>query len=336
MPESTQSQATQSQATQFAAVPQQSLRIATRKSPLALAQAGTVARALAASTGRATIIVPVSTFGDVATGPLASIGGAGVFAGAVREAVLAGDADVGVHSLKDLPTAAYPGLILAAVPLRGDPRDVLCAQGDGRVELADLPANARVGTGSPRRASQLRNRRADLNVMDVRGNVDTRLGKVSSGELDAVVLAYAGLARLDRLDFVSSVLDPDVMMPAPAQGALAIETRDDIAEEDPQLYLAISMLDDADTRSAVTSERAMLAQLGAGCSSPVGALALVSISADEEPTINLRAVVATVDGTQVFRKSISGSAHAPDKLGRQLADDLLAAGAADLMGESSS
>ncbi len=315
-------------------VPQQSVRVATRKSPLALAQAGTVADALAASTGRTPVIVPVSTLGDLATDPLASIGGTGVFAGAVREAVLKGEADVAVHSLKDLPTAEFAGLTLAAVPKREDPRDVLCA-GDTSLGIDDLPAQARVGTGSPRRAAQLRHHRDDLSVVDVRGNVETRLGKVSSGELDAVVLAYAGLMRLGRLSAASSVIDPDVMVPAPGQGALALEVRDDLSDSDAELYSAVADLDDFDSRAAVTSERSLLAALQAGCSSPVGALATLSASNQQEPTIYLRAVVATVDGTKAFSKSTSGLAQNAEKVGRQLADDLLASGAAGLLGESS-
>ena len=193
------------------------LRLATRGSALARTQSESVAAALSSSSGREVVLVEVSTDGDRdRTTPLAELGGVGVFVSAVREAVLTGAADLAVHSLKDLPTADPEGLALAAVPRREDPRDVLVSR-DGAT-LSALPSGARVGTGSPRRAAMLRALRPDLDVVAVRGNVDTRLRAVADGSLDAVVLARAGLARLDRLDAVSEVLEPDQMLPARSGG----------------------------------------------------------------------------------------------------------------------
>ena len=199
------------------------LRIGTRGSALALAQSGRIGAAVATATGCSVDLVRIRTEGDINTGPLAAIGGTGVFVTAVRSALLAGDVDMVVHSFKDLPTAPVPELDLAAVPLRENPFDALCAR-DG-LQLADLPLGSRVGTGSPRRAAQLLAVRPDLKVEPVRGNVDTRLATVTTGELDAVVLAFAGLARLDRTAAVTELLDPPVMLPAAAQGALAVECR---------------------------------------------------------------------------------------------------------------
>jgi hydroxymethylbilane synthase len=201
------------------------VRVGTRASLLARTQSGLVADALREVLGREVTLVEVSTEGDRSSAPLASLGGAGVFVGALRQALLRGEVDVAVHSLKDLPTADEDGIVLAAVPARQDPRDVVVAR-DG-LTLAELPHGARVGTGSLRRAAQLHALGLGLDVVGVRGNVDTRIGKVSGGELDAVVLARAGLARIGRLDEVTEVLDPLQMLPAPGQGALAVECRSD-------------------------------------------------------------------------------------------------------------
>src|SRR5262245_13799705 len=197
------------------------LRLGTRRSALALAQASLVADAIRRRIGRPVELIEITTHGDVSAEPLTTIGGTGVFVSALRDAVLSGDVDLAVHSYKDLPTAPAQGLVIAAVPARADPRDVLVAR-DGR-KLADLPAGAVVGTGSPRRAAQLRALRPDLDIHPIRGNVDTRIRLVSSREIDAVVLASAGLARLGRLDEAAQILDVDEMLPAPAQGALAVE-----------------------------------------------------------------------------------------------------------------
>ena len=303
------------------------VRVATRASLLARTQSERVAAALRERLDREVTLVEVSTQGDAdQLTPLTDLGGVGVFVTAVREAVLRGDADLAVHSLKDLPTAPAPGLRIAAYPAREDPRDVLVAR-DGAT-LATLPDGACVGTGSPRRAAQLLSSRPDLDVVAVRGNVDTRLRKVAEGDLDAVVLAYAGLARLDRLGAVTEVLEPDQMLPAPGQGALAVECRD--VEPDVALLAALRDLDDASTRVAVTAERSLLAALEAGCSAPVGALATVSETGGEV-LVHLTGAVVSSDGRSQVRKSVTGSAGDAVDVGRSLADDLLAAGASGLL-----
>lgn len=280
------------------------VRIGTRASTLALTQTGHVADDLARLGGLTTELVHVRTDGDRLTGSLASLGGTGVFVTTLRDALLDGRCDVAVHSLKDLPTTPAPGLTIAAVPVRQDPRDALCAR-DG-LTLRELPPGALVGTGSPRRAAQLLAARPDLVVVDIRGNVDTRLGRVAGaghgpGDLDAVVLARAGLARLGRLDAVTEALDPEVMLPAPGQGALAVEVRTaDLADPTHPLAAALAALDHTPTRLAVVAERALLARLEAGCAAPVGALARV-----EGATIDLSAVVARTDGTQTLRHGLT-------------------------------
>ncbi|NUS50081.1 MAG: hydroxymethylbilane synthase, partial [Nocardioidaceae bacterium] len=199
------------------------IRIGTRASLLARTQSELVAASLRAALGREVELVEVTTEGDISSAPLASLGGTGVFVSALREALLRGDVDVAVHSLKDLPTEPAQGIALAAVPVREDPRDVVVAR-DG-LTLGELPQGARVGTGSPRRAAQLHALGLGFDVAPIRGNVDTRIRKVTDGEYDAVVLARAGLARIGRLDEVTEVLDPLQMLPAPGQGALAVECR---------------------------------------------------------------------------------------------------------------
>ncbi len=309
------------------------IRIATRRSQLATTQSQLVADQLAALTGRPTELIEVTTVGDVTTGSLASFGGVGVFVGAVREAILSGQADVGVHSLKDLPTYPHEGLEVAAIPAREDPSDALCAH--GQVSIDQLPQGVRVGTGSLRRAAQLRALRPDLEVVDIRGNVDTRLSKVTSGELQAVILATAGLTRLGRQNDISNRVNPQVMLPAPGQGALAVEAAVDLSTRDADLHKALLTLDDAHSRAAVTSERAVLNELQAGCSAPVAALAVVSDSEApwQERDLSLQALVGSIDGSQVIRMSVTGRAGDADELGRTLASKLLAAGAASLLGE---
>jgi hydroxymethylbilane synthase len=266
-------------------------------------------------------LIEITTHGDVSAEPLVRIGGTGVFVSALRDAVLSGGVDLAVHSYKDLPTAPARGLVIAAVPAREDPRDVLVAR-DGR-KLADLPAGAVVGTGSPRRAAQLRATRPDLDIRPIRGNVDTRIRLVSSGDVDAVVLARAGLARLGRLDEVAQVLDVDEMLPAPAQGALAVE-----CASGTDLAAHLAELDDPASRAAVEAERAVLAALEAGCSAPVGAYAEAT---DSE--IFLRATVVSTDGAVRVRMSTTGPVADPRGLGRSLAAVMLADGAAALVGE---
>ena len=305
--------------------------IGTRGSALAVTQTTTVAETLSELGGFNVELVRVKTEGDINRAALSQIGGTGVFVAALRESLLNGDCDVAVHSLKDLPTAEADGLTIGAVPARVDVRDALCAR-DG-LTLAQLPAGAKIGTGSPRRAAQLRAARPDLGIVDIRGNVDTRLARVAGlvdggpGDLDAVVLAAAGLSRLGRLNMVSEFLEPSVMLPAPGQGALAVEVRTSDAAEGP-LSRALAAYDDTASRLTVTAERALLARLEAGCTAPIGALARVT-----EQGLALEAVVCSDDGTQVIRRYTSTAQADEDgarALGIRMAEELLAAGAADL------
>jgi hydroxymethylbilane synthase len=232
-----------------------------------------------------------------------------------------------VHSLKDLPTLSDDRVVLAAVPQREDPRDALVAR-DG-LTLGGLPAGSTVGTGSLRRVAQVRALGLGLTLVDIRGNVDTRIRKVADGKLDAIVLARAGLLRLHRESEVTEVLDPIQMLPAPGQGALAVEVaadRLDLADELREL------LDCASARSAVTAERAVLRGLDAGCTAPIGALADV-VDGDDGPELWLRAIVAAPDGTWSLRLSATGSPDDPDDVGSGLAKQLLAEGAGDLLAE---
>ncbi|MBA9001438.1 hydroxymethylbilane synthase [Thermomonospora cellulosilytica] len=301
------------------------LRLGTRKSLMATTQSRHVADVLEERTGVTVELVGVTTEGDVSRAHLAQIGGTGVFVSALRDRLLSGEVDFAVHSLKDLPTGPAEGIALAAVYRRDDPRDALC----GPAKLADLPRGATVGTGSPRRVAQLRALRGDLNVVPIRGNADTRLRKVTDGELDAVVLAYAGLGRIGRLDAVAEVLDPEQMLPAPGQGALAIECRSDRAD----LVELLRTVDDPATRAAVTAERTVLAALEAGCAAPVGAYATVEDTADVESSLYLTACVASIDGARQVRLSASGHPERAEEVGRELAARLFAQGADQLMGE---
>jgi hydroxymethylbilane synthase len=303
------------------------LRLGTRRSPLAMIQSRLVADAITARTGRAVEIVAVTTQGDSSTQALTQMGGTGVFVNALREALLAGAVDLAVHSLKDLPTAQPEAILLAAVPLREDPRDALVAR-DG-LTLGELPTGSRVGTGSPRRAAALRALGLGLEVVPVRGNVDTRIALVAAGEFDAVVLARAGLSRLGRLDVVTEVIDPIQMLPAPGQGALAVECRTD---DPPDLHDLLAVLDDASTRLAVTAERNLLATLEAGCSAPVGAYGEPA-EGEHVPELYLRASVTALDGSASVRLSASGPLEEAARIGRDLAAVLLDEGAADLMWE---
>jgi hydroxymethylbilane synthase len=310
--------------------PQAPLRIGTRPSALAVAQSGAIAERIRAA-GRPAELVEVSTAGDRSGAPVADLG-VGVFVSALRDALAGGEVDVAVHSYKDLPTAPDLRLHLAAVPAREDPRDALVAR-DGLV-LGELPAGSRVGTGSPRRTAQLRALGLGLEVVPIRGNVDTRIGKVAAGELDAVVVAAAGLRRLGRLGEAGELLDPLQMLPAPAQGALAVECRAPRTDADRETAaLLTALLDDELTRAAVTAERAVLATLEAGCSAPVGALADVVSDLDEDgravDRISLRAVLGTTDGA-LLRASVTGDLDDAEKLGAALAAELLDLGGASL------
>ncbi|GAB1508300.1 hydroxymethylbilane synthase [Actinophytocola sp. KF-1] len=315
------------------------IRIGTRGSALALAQTGTVAAQLEAA-GAKVEIVTVVTPGDTSSAPIAEIG-VGVFTSALRDALANGEVDVAVHSYKDLPTAPDPRLSLAAVPPRQDPRDALVARDS--LTLGELPAGARVGTGSPRRAAQLQALGLGLEIVPIRGNVDTRIRKVHDGELDAVVLARAGLARLGRLEAITEVLDPIQVLPAPAQGALAVECR--VADVDTE-HLLQSVVDDEATRAAVAAERALLAALEAGCQAPVGALADVVEDLDANDKVvhrlSLRGVAAanwtagsTAEGPAVdlIRASATGDLTEGEQLGRALAAELLELGAGALAGD---
>ena len=307
--------------------PTSPVRVGTRGSALARSQTSLVTAGIVGELGRKVETVEIVTAGDRSSAAVTEMGGTGVFVSALRDALLAGEIDVAVHSYKDLPTAPAAGLAIAAVPAREDPRDVLVAR-DG-LTLGELPRGATVGTGSPRRAAQLRALGLGLEVVDVRGNVDTRLRMVSEGRLDAVLLARAGLARLGRLDTVSEVLDPLQMLPAPGQGALAVECR----SGDTATAELLGSLDDAVTRLAVTAERTLLAELEAGCSAPVGAYGEAAEPEPDEHVMQLylRAVVSAVDGSASVRLSATGPLDEAARIGRGLATELLAEGAADLM-----
>ncbi|TDE40609.1 hydroxymethylbilane synthase [Nonomuraea mesophila] len=298
------------------------LRLGTRRSLMATTQSQMVADAYAERTGRSIELVGITTFGDVTRAHLAQLGGTGVFVSALRDKLSDDEVDFAVHSLKDLPTTQDPRFTLAALPARHDHRDALV----GPRKFADLAPGARVGTGSPRRVAMLSALRPDLEYVPIRGNADTRIGKVTSGELDAVVLASAGLHRLGRDAEIAQIFEVEELLPAPGQGALAVECRADRAD----LVEFLGVLDDPRTRSAVTAERAVLNALDAGCSAPVGAFA-----ADDGHTLNLTAVVVSIDGREAVRKSAAGSPSEAANLGRLLAAEMISEGADRLMGEQS-
>jgi len=318
-------------------VQQAALRLGSRRSPMAVAQSGDVARLITERTGRQVELVGVTTFGDVSRDHLTQIGGTGVFVSALRESLLAGEVDFAVHSLKDLPTGPAAGITIAAIPPRDDPRDALVGR-DG-AKLADLPRGARIGTGSPRRAEQLALLRSDITCVPIRGNANTRLGRVHDGELDAVVLAYAGLARIGFTDLISEIFEPDEMVPAPGQGALAVECR----TSDTELIGLLSSVDHAPTRTAVTAERSLLAALEAGCSAPVGAYAagmdplrILGVVLGREPDEAVhdadRLDESAGRARMVIRERAEGPAAGAAALGRDLAAAMLARGAARLIG----
>ncbi len=297
---------------------------------MAIAQSTRVAELLTARTGRDVRITGIVTAGDTSKEQLAQIGGTGVFVSALRDALKSDEVDFAVHSLKDLPTWPDEAITLAAVPARDDPRDALVTRNGAK--LADLPSGARIGTGSPRRAAQLLLLRPDIEPVPIRGNAGTRLAKVDDGEVDAVVLAYAGLARIGRLDVVSQVFEPDEMLPAPGQGALAVEClagRADLAE-------LLTSVNDQFSRAATDAERSVLAVLQAGCSAPVGAYAAGTNE------LRLDAIVVAADGgaalcrqaPAALRASVRGPAAEAGRLGQVVAADLLARGADKYTGVS--
>ncbi|MGY2064749.1 hydroxymethylbilane synthase [Blastococcus sp. SYSU DS0619] len=305
------------------------LRLGTRASVLARTQSQAIADALTAATGVPVELVLISTEGDRSQATIAQMGSTGVFVAAIRRALLAGEVDLAVHSYKDLPTAPEPGLSLAAVPPREDPRDALVAR-DG-LTLGELRPGSRIGTGAPRRVAQLRALGLGLEIVPIRGNVDTRLGRVAGssggpGDLDAVVLARAGLSRIGRTERITETLDPLQVLPAPAQGALAVECR----TSDARTRELLGRLEDTATRACVVAERATLAALEAGCSAPVAAYAEVA-EGEAGPELYLRASVTAIDGSDSVRGSLTGSPADAAALGRTLAAELLDRGAAALM-----
>jgi len=306
------------------------IRIGTRGSLLATTQAAVIRDALIAN-GHPAELVTVSTVGDRSSAPIETLG-VGVFTTALREAMDEGRVDAAVHSHKDLPTAEDTRFTIAAIPPRNDPRDALVAR-DG-LTLGELPVGSLVGTSSPRRAAQLRALGLGLEIRPLRGNLDTRLNRVSSGDLDAIVVARAGLARLGRLGDVTETLEPVQMLPAPAQGALAVECR----AGDSRLAAVLGELDDPDTRVAVIAERTLLAELEAGCSAPVGAIAEVVESIDEDGRVfeelSLRGCVAALDGSDVIRASGIGSSDRARELGLSVAGELFELGARELMDQA--
>jgi hydroxymethylbilane synthase len=303
------------------------LRLGTRGSPLALAQGRQVAGQLRERCGRAAVLITMTTPGDSSAAPIERLGTTGVFATTLRAALLRGDVDLVVHSCKDLPAAPVPGLQVAAFPAREDPRDALIWPGG--TSLTTLPRGARIGTGSPRRAALLRATGRQLRVVPMRGNVGTRLRKLADGEADALVLAMAGLSRLGLSGAIATPLDPSVLMPAPAQGVLALECRAD----DPLTAAQLRTLDHTPTRAAAITERGFLAGLGAGCSTPAGALAEVAVAAGAEPAVRLSGVIAAPDGSAVIRAQATGAAG--EQLGRRLAHLLLQHGGAALLDRTS-
>ncbi len=303
-------------------------RIATRRSSLARSQAQTVAAALAAATGRPAELVPLATTGDAdPERAVQDFNAKGLFVDGIRRAVLAGDCDVAVHSYKDLPSEACRGLLVGAVPPREDPRDLLVTRKG--VGLANLPRRATVGTSSARRRAQLQRARRDLIVQPLRGNLDTRLRRVADGVLDAVVVAFAGVRRLGPVDLPLKAvpLEHGECLHAPAQGALAVECRD----EDGETIDALKLLDDPTTRLLMAAERALLVHLRGGCTAPLGAHAELHDQSDGLARMSLLGMVSDLSGTKLYRASHEAAATAPELLGRTLAETLLEMGGREVL-----
>jgi hydroxymethylbilane synthase len=293
------------------------LTIGSRGSQLALWQAHWI-QARLEQLGETSRIEIIKTTGDkIADVALSRVGSKGLFTKEIEEALLAGEIDVAVHSLKDMPTDLPPGLTIAAVPEREDPRDALIG-----VALEDLKKGARVGTGSLRRSAQLRVRRPDLQIEDIRGNLDTRLRKLDEGQYDAIVLASAGLRRLGWEHRITELLNPSIMCPAVGQGALAVETRDD----NGAAFQIARRLEHSESRARVTAERAVLAALGGGCQAPIGSHAYV----DGENLIII-GVIVSPDGAQRVRQAKHGPLEDPISLGQSLAALLLEAGGKEIL-----
>ncbi len=296
------------------------LIVGTRGSRLALRQTESALAALHMAVPDASFEVQtIRTAGDRSAASLSEIGGRGVFVIELERALLEREIDIAVHSLKDLPVEETPGLAIAAVLAREDPRDALVSR---RGVLAELLAGAVIGTGSPRRAAQLLALRGDLRIADIRGNVDTRIRKVENGEYDAIVLAAAGLARLGWTKRAAQLFDFDQMLPAPGQGALAVKVRSD----DAATFATVLAVDHAYTRAAVTAERAFERRLGGGCHAAIAALATVS---DER--LRLTGLIGDPEGGRMFRGELDGTTDAPASLGLMLAEQLRDEGAAELL-----
>ena len=291
--------------------------IGSRGSKLALWQAEYTKSRLQALGHESRIEIITTTGDQFQTGPLKEVGNKGLFTKEIEDALLARQIDIAVHSLKDMPTVMPEGLVIAATPEREDARDAMVGR-----KLADVPISGRIGTGSLRRIAQLYRARPDVTVEPIRGNVDTRLRKLDGGQFDAIVLAAAGLRRLGWAERISEYLSPDIMCPAVGQGSLAIQTR---ADGGPA-FEATRVLNHGDTRAAVTAERAVLSILGGGCQVPVGAHA--SVNADR---LDMIAIVSAPDGKTVVHKSASGSVSDAENLGTALGEELLAAGAAEIL-----
>ncbi|MFZ5592666.1 MAG: hydroxymethylbilane synthase [Pseudomonadota bacterium] len=303
-------------------MPENIVRIATRKSPLALWQAEYVRdRLLELHPGIQVELVKMTTQGDkILDSPLAKIGGKGLFVKELEQGLLEGRADIAVHSMKDVPAEFPPGLHLAVICEREDPRDAFVS--NKHATLDDLPQGARVGTSSLRRQCQLCARRPDLEILTLRGNVNTRLAKLDAGEFDAIILASAGLKRLGMANRITAYIDTSISLPAVGQGAVGIECR----ENDPRINALLTPLNHAPTHIRVVAERAMNRRLEGGCQVPIAGYAVL-----ESDTITLRGLVGRPDGSEMVRGEISGAAAAAEDLGQRLADDLLARGAAAIL-----
>ncbi len=301
------------------------MKIATRGSALALWQANHVRDRLRAAAPDLEIeLVIIKTKGDkILDVPLAKVGGKGLFVKEIERALLDGDADLAVHSMKDVPAELEAGLTMSAISERADPFDALCSRGGEA--LMELPRGARIGTSSLRRQCQLRAVRSDVEIVSLRGNVDTRLRKLDEGDFDAIILAAAGLTRLGYADRISEVLDPPRFLPAIAQGALGIETRADDADMIQRVRIA--MHDERDGRR-VRAERAYMARLEGGCQTPMAAYADY---AGEQ--LRMRALVSSLDARQILRAEMTGDAEHPEQLGTAVADQLLSAGADRILAE---
>lgn len=301
-----------------------SSRIGTRQSPLALWQSESVAASIRAARPDMDVeLVRISTKGDkILDVPLAKIGGKGLFTKEIEAELMSGAIDIAVHSLKDMPTELPPGLCLAALTAREDPRDAFVSE--RYASLDELPRGARVGTSSLRRRAQLLAARGDLEIADLRGNVGTRLSKLDAGEFDAIILAAAGLKRLGLESRIRETIPPDVCLPASCQGVMAVECR----ESDASTRELLSAIDDASSRASSSAERAFLAEVGGGCQVPVGAYAEVLGG-----TVRVRAVIASLDGSRIIRRETSAAADDASAAGRELAREMLGCGGRDILKE---